>query len=807
MGSTLPKLLWAATAAGAIAGPACVGAQDAERLYLELFVNDVDQQLIVELERRGERLYIALDELAAAGVLIDDLAASADRRIALDELTDARYSYEPLEQRLDLQLPAARLTPNLLGYVMPSVTMARSDMGLVLNYAMNVQSEPLALEQRASRRLFPLTGAGYGRTARSTDPAFQSAYDSRNRTVTLDTDLRYFAPFGVFVDRGYFAEESGEADRVRYDTYWTYEQVDSLRNYVVGDYVSSALTWTRSVRLGGLRAARNFDVRPDLVTFPIPEFGANAVVPTTVDLYVNGRQQFSGSTDAGPFVVVDPPALTGAGEVTLVYRDAAGREVVTTQPLYVDSRLLDRGLSDYAFEAGYPRRNYGTASSDYGKDLATAASLRYGVTDLLTLEGHAETAEELDNLGLGALVALGRFGVLNMSYAESADAATRGTQQSAGYQYVAQHWSFDVYERRTYDDYRDIGTLEGSPVPTRFSRAGASVSFGDHTGSINYTRQEDPTFGGSRILSAAYNSNWANGRVSVFLTGFRDLDNEDGDGAYFAVSMNFGERSHIYSGVSRYGDDETTVFGTGRPVDYDVGGIGWNLYAERGNDDYSRGTARLDYRNRFGDWSAVIEQTSDATTEEETNAALYGSGSIVYMRGGLFASRSIYDGFALVSTPDTPDVPVLRENRLLGSTNRRGYLLVPDLPAYQTSRLGIDPLDLPVDVNVGAVRLDANPRSLSGVRVEFPLERFRGATVVLVDAAGIPLAASLRATLVATGESALIGYDGRVFFAALEPSNRISVETPDGVCEVDVPFAAEDTLRTIGPFVCAAEEP
>jgi outer membrane usher protein len=806
MGATLRAIAVAALIGGAVAAPADA-ADPPEKLYLELYVNGVDQELIVELEPRGERLYIALDELEAAGILVDDLAAPADRRIALDGIPGASHRYSPLEQRLDLQLPPSRLTPDLLGYTMASTTVARSDKGLVLNYAVNVQSEPIELEQRATRQLMPLVGTGHGRTPRAADPVFASAYETRNRTVTLDADLRFFAPFGVFVDRGYVTEQDGESDRVRYDTYWSYEQLDPMRSYAVGDFISSSLTWTRSVRLGGARVARNFDVRPDLVTFPVPAFGANAVVPTTVDLFVNGRRQFSGATDTGPFLIADPPALTGAGEVSLVYRDAAGREIVTVQPLYVDSRLLERGLSDYAFEVGYPRRNYGTLSSDYGDAAATAASVRYGVTDLLTLEGHAETADELDNLGLGGLVALGRFGVVSLSFAQSADLGARGEQRSAGYQYIAPHWSVDVYERRTYDDYRDIGTLEGSPVPTRFSRAGVSVSFGDHTGSINYTRQEDPTFGGSRVMSAGYSSSWADGRVTVFLTAFRDLETDDGDGAYLAVSMNFGDRSSVYSGVSRNGEDETVVLGTGRPVDYDRGGIGWNFYAERGNDDYSRGMARLDYRNRFGDWSALLEETSSSTSGDTTNAALYGSGAIVYMRGGLFAARPIYDGFALVSTAGTADVPVLRENRLLGATNRRGYLLVPDLPAYRTSRLGIDPLSLPLDVNVGAVRLEANPRSLSGVRVDFPLERYRGATIVLVDAAGKPLEAGLRATLLDTQESALIGYDGRVFFAVLQPSNRVAVDTEDGRCEVEVAFTPEDTMRTIGPFACVVTPP
>ena len=106
-----------------------------------------------------------------------------------------------------------------------------------------------------------------------------------------------------------------------------------------------------------------------------------------------------------------------------------------------------------------------------------------------------------------------------------------------------------------------------------------------------------------------------------------------------------------------------------------------------------------------------------------------------------------------------------------------------------------------------AIQIETNPFSLSGVLVEFPLERYRGATLVIVDEDGIPLRPGLRATLVATGESALIGYDGRVFFGALEPSNRVTVEAEDGSCYVDVAFDPAQTMSTIGPFSCIVGTP
>src|SRR5262249_26980285 len=160
------------------------------------------------------------------------------------------------------------------------------------------------------------------------------------------------------------------------------------------------------------------------------------------------------------------------------------------------------------------------------------------------------------------------------------------------------------------------------------------------------------------------------------------------------------------------------------------------------------------------------------TDQEQWTTSLDARGALVYMRRGLFATRAIQDGFALVSTRGLADVTVLRENRALGETNSRGYLLVPDLPAYRERRLSIDLLDAPVDVSTGVDVLRANPREFSGVVIEFPVEHMRGATLVLVDDDENPLPVGTRVTLLPGDTSAMLGYGGQVFFPSLEKSNR-----------------------------------
>ena len=772
----------------------------AETLYLQAFVNGVDQDVIVRVERSANDFQLQADDLLALGLKKEILPDAAHGQIAISAIKGVRADYSALEQRLDLEIPADLLRPQLLGASQEPEQEPASGTGLVLDYAVHLQSDRTTLTENVSRSFAPpiletWTGAP---VSRSDD--YSKANEQKTRTASLATSTRLFSPAGLFINRGYTTFDSGVTEYIREDSYWTYSELDSLRTWTVGDFIGSSLTWTRALRLAGAQVSRNFGVNPDLVTFPLPRLGGTALVPTTVDLYINGTRHFSGEARPGPFLLTDPPPLTGAGEVAVVYRDQFGRLVTTTRSLYVDTRLLEDGFSDYHVDVGYPRRNYGSVSSDYGEDPEAAASLRYGVTNAFTFEAHTEFAEALQNAGVGALLRLGRAGVLSGAVARS-EGTNAGTLGSVGYQYIAPDWSIDLYDRRTRSDYGDLGTLEGVPVPRRLTRGSASVWFlHNHALSVNYVDQRlaDDV---SRVVSLSYNGNWFRGRFNTYLSVFRDRENPDDDGAYLTVNISFGGGASGYSSASRNGEDRTTMLGASRPVDYDRGGFGWSMAVENGNDDYRRANAEIDHRSRIADVSLIATRTGSAGQEQWTGS-LDALGSVVYMRRGLFAARSIHDGFALVSTRGLANVTVLRENRALGHTNRRGYLLVPDLPAWRSSRISIDLLQAPVDVSTTHDQLLANPREFSGVIVEFPIERMRGATLVLLDENDQPLPPGLSVTVLGTGATAVTGYGGQVFIPALENTNHISVETPQGRCEVEVPFDVAQVMQTLGPFVC-----
>ncbi|TCG05494.1 hypothetical protein BZM27_33340 [Paraburkholderia steynii] len=130
----------------------------------------------------------------------------------------------------------------------------------------------------------------------------------------LYSEERFFYPGGLLDNTGTAYWYRNLHRYVRLDTTWSHSNPDTMVTTRVGDTISSSLTWTRPVRLGGAQVSRDFTLRPDLITYPVPTLAGSSAVPSAVDLYVNNVRQFTGSAPSGPFVINAVPAINGAGE-------------------------------------------------------------------------------------------------------------------------------------------------------------------------------------------------------------------------------------------------------------------------------------------------------------------------------------------------------------------------------------------------------------------------------------------------------------------------------------------------------------
>ena len=744
---------------------ATTSAASEEELFLEVTLNGQETGLILRFTRQPGTV-LGSTGLSTTVQNLRDLELDpqrlgvADREsVNLDDVHGLRYTYDAANQRLALRLDDALRTP----------------------VALNARS----LRQPGEASVTPGAVFSYDAFARRGD----------ERYLSVANELRYFNNNGVFSTTGVFNTSRLLTQYVRLDSSWVHSDPHTLETWQVGDLISSSLTWSRSLRMGGVQWRKSFDLRPDLLTFPVASLAGSSVVPSAVSLYVNGVRQMETAVPSGPFVINQVSGLSGAGQATVVTRDTAGRAVTTVVPLYVDTRLLAEGLTDYSVELGVLRRDYTSKSFNYDHSPALSGSMRRGVTDRVTVEAHGEAGNGVVNGGVGGMWRMGQIGVLTGSVAASAGTG-KGAQASIGYQYLSPGFSVDMESLRASRHYSDLGTAEGGPGVRASNRVNINMGlFGGQTLGLSFISQRVPVSPPARVAALSYAATLGAG-LYLSVSAYRDFRDANTRGIFFSLSGTFGDRLSANASSGRQNGVQSKNLTLGRTVDY-AGGFGWGLQSLENNGATLR-QAQGTYLGNYGQVGAFLQESGG---KRET--AFSASGSVVVMDGSVHAARQVGVGFALVSA-GVGGLPVLQENRPIGTTSSSGYLLVPNLTPYLSNQISIDTSSLPLDARIARTTLTVVPARRSGVVAEFPVETYAAATVILHDAAGQPLATGLEVVHLESGATTVTGFDGLAFIDNLAPLNHVQAVVEGRRCIAEFAYVKEpgNAMPTIGPVVC-----
>lgn len=760
--------------------------EEAMQLYLSVIVNGEDRHVVANFALHADhRMSSPRAELVQLGFR---LAETEGDGIFLEDLPGLTYAYDEQTQTITFTAKDDALEPNRVsGHGGRTLLAPQPGYGSVLNYSVYATTPDTLLDEGLT-----LSGA------------------------SLSVDHRIYTPYGVLNNSGAIRTEGltyDGASAVRTDTYFNYVDQEKMVSYSAGDVISSSLPWARSVRLGGVQVKRDFGVRSDIITTPLLSASGSAAVPSSVDVYVGNVRTFSGHVDPGPFVLTDMPVIDRRGDARIVLRDVSGRETEMSVPFYAAQDLLKTGVLDYSVEAGFAREDFGEQSFSYNADPAAVASLRYGLTDTVTIEAHAEGKSDLLMAGAGLSTVL--FDRAEVSITAGGSLHDGETGAFVYGRLATEIGGIDVNlsSFRSFGDFADLAYVTGVDglgkdkvmqdyaylAPARaldVASLGIPLYFDDSTlnlSLIHSLRADEEDL----ILSAGYSRDLGWHDASIHLNGFMDFGDDGGLGLVAGLSMPLGGGRSMRAGVAR--DTHGGILPSAsirKPLGSEIGSYGYNV-DETGADIYGTSGAGGSYRTSFG----VAEARLRANDGRVTASASF-DGALVMAGGGVFASNSVHDGFAVVDA-GVADVPVMLQNRVVGKTGRNGKALVPGLRSYASNKVSIDVATLPVDANVSATDEVVVPARRSGVSVNFRGGDSASALVILKDVLGKDVAPGAAVTLNGGSEESFVGYDGQLWLEGLNAQNSISVETADGHCTASFAYAPQPGSQvTIDPVEC-----
>ncbi len=785
--ATLPR-----APAGPPSDPALADIADTP-YYLEVYINGQPTNLIGEFRRLPDGGFACrAKELRELGLRPPEGRADDDL-VKLAEL-GAQTQYDETAQQIRITIDDThrlRKVYDLKRGVAQQVVdeVSRKDTGLVVNYSL-----------LASAR---------------TDNAFAS---SSFEGASANLEGWIYSPLGTFSGSGFLRhDEFRNVKAVRLDTAWRYTDLKRSVTYRIGDLITSGPNWARPVRLGGGQVSRNFALRPDLLTTPLPSLSGTAAVPTTVDVYLNNVKVHTQEVEPGPFTITNIPAISSSGVARLVMRDATGREIEVKKSFYTSSSLLRTGYLEFSASAGLPRLNYGEKSFDYVHVPGGVLSARYGITDRLTVHGHAEASK---NLVLGGA---GLTGVLFDKALLTAAAAVSRSARGTGYLLYGDVESrigsfvLKASAQHVFGEYADLagisaaatgaaGLSRGIYTSGDFPRAVDMISVGyalpDIGGGIsaNFLHTEKADGEITNTLALNYNQRILDD-ISFYATAFADVRKLDHPSIFVGVTIPLGSKGSVSTGASydQQGRYRATA-SYSRPLKQKDNSFGWRARATYG--DLKSAQASLAWRSSKGTVRGTVMHLKDNTL-----GYVSADGALIMAGGSMFATNRIHDSFAIVDA-GAPDVTVRYENRPIGKTGRDGRLLIPTLRSFDRNKISIDPETLPVDARVPTDKKYVIPADRAGIVVDFGVKAHSdSALVTFVDPSGKPLEVGSEIRLEGASEPTLVGYDGQAFLEGLSASNRVSITTSSMTCTATFAFQPKPGEQvTIGPVTCMPAE-
>jgi outer membrane usher protein len=623
-------------------------------------------------------------------------------------------------------------------------------------------------------------------------------YDTSSgiKSLGANWEVGAFSKLGLLTSSYYTT--SGNHETIRLDTTIRRDDPERMTSAVAGDTITRSGSYGAAVRIGGLQYKRNFGTAPLLITYPATNVSGTAVVPSTVDVFIGNSRAYSAQVKPGPFSLSNLPVPVGAGDVRVVVRDVFGKESTMVVPYVRYDAMLKKGLSDFSYEVGALRRDYSLESNDYG-DWAAVGTHRYGVTDWLTLEGHAEGMADRGNLGGVVQVTMPVLGLVGVGGAASSGFGS-GWLAKAFFQRNELNWSVGAAAHQQSRNYVDIAYEPGWIQTLATRQASASVRIGErHWLNVLGLRTTDQTgdfktatvgwtmsLPRSATMTASLSQFWGNQPKSVAFL--------------MTLALPLGERDYATASVERRTDQSATdvLLGVSRNLLEDDS-FGYRVLAGQ-----QIGTRRAEL-GAF--WQTGVGQfgieAADAFDLNSTRA--YARGGIAVADGKWKVSRYLDESFAIVKVADFPDVQVYSNNQPIGRTDASGIAVIPRISGFLPSEIAFEPEDIPLDGAFGPNVKLLKLATRMGALVDMGVARVLSATLTLVEASGKPVPAGASVRLGEAEAEFPVAKQGRVYVSGLDRGKRnaLQVQIGERACRamIDVPdkFSSGGTL---GPFTC-----
>ncbi len=568
--------------------------------------------------------------------------------------------------------------------------------------------------------------------------------------ATFDGAVRLFGHEGIaFVGSIIFDE--GENTWLRGDAFAVYDDIDRAIRYSAGDVFFTSTEFLGAPPLLGAAIERRYDdIQPLKVITSTGDESFTLRRPSRVEIYVNGAFERTLQLLPGRYNLSDFSFADGLNDIRIVVEDNTGQRETYDFSLFLSSRVLAKGVSEFSLSGGVQRSDDIASEIDYDfEDPAWSGFFRYGFTGSFTAGLSYQGDSDLHVGGVEATISTG-FGAfsttVNNSWSGEYGEGLAGTVQ----------WNFNLArgtstQERDFEigvSYVDENFLPlGRDTPSNpFSlRANARYSqelpfeiFGSLSGRWGRLRDAsvDEEYGVGLSLTRRFGTVTANLRTDYF-EGERNETS-----TFVSLSLPLVRNQNV---VASYDSGNSRGRVTWNKFSRDVAGdISGRVSAESDEDNTSAEGEVVYRHNRFiGQVRHDYSQPGRFDGDREQRTRLQFQTGFAFAGRRAAVGRPITDSFAIVSRHKTlRERPIEVNARITGPeavASVFGPALISNLDSYRVQSLNWDVRDLPVGYDLGDTSRSVLPTFRSGSWYQVGSAASYTVVGTALDADGLPV--------------------------------------------------------------------
>ncbi|MDM1247296.1 fimbrial biogenesis outer membrane usher protein [Acinetobacter sp. R933-2] len=566
---------------------------------------------------------------------------------------------------------------------------------------------------------------------------YQSGDYSEQANATTDIGIfwknTFFNSNHIF-RKNYLQDEQNFQSHTRLNTSLTFEFPKKFTTLQLGDNVSTPTGITQSYYFGGFRWGTNYTSRPDFVYWNTPSFQGSALVPSTVDLIINGNKAYNTKINPGEFNLNNHINFRGLGQAEMIVEDIMGNKTVQNIPIFVNERLLKKGLNDYSLSAGKLRYNFSEDSDDY-REWFGSAYFRRGVTEKTTLGSVLDVSKDLKSVGLLWSQYLYKLGLFELNSAYSDSKKGEGYTVSTEFKRDTEKYSVGIKSQYYSDDFNMLGMEDnlngqGYYFPERENLVYISKSNIPVLGnlSLSYVEQKYRPIAerdDKKIFSIRSSRNLFE-NLNMSLGVSYETGSEKDHRVDLSLSYRFNDKhSAYYNQTDNDSSNLTIIRNTSNAVGVDYAVGAGRVHGE------NTGNISTRIKTKAADLDLQYLQTGDS---QRYSANLMGA--VAWLGNSFGLSKLVNNGFSLVKITESPNIDVYRNDLFIGKTNKNGEIFIHDLIPYTNQHLSFNENQLEIENKVETARKTIMPLNKRGYIVDFPVVHTREVSFKLVNEKG-----------------------------------------------------------------------